>query len=90
MFTKVYDEKGLSRSFLSRTTEDGATLWSPMIPWNGCGAYQAATLGVSNWEFAPYAFMNLINPVYAIISSYFGIGVKYADESKNPKRKIAA
>lgn len=90
MFSKVYDEKGLSRSFLSRTTEDGATLWSPMIPWNGCGAYQAATLGVSNWEFAPFAFMNLINPIYAIIISYLGIGVKYVDESKNPKKKADA
>lgn len=90
MFAKVYDEKGLSRSFLSRTTEDGATLWSPMIPWNGCGAYQAATLGVANWEFAPYAFMNLINPVYAIIITYLGIGVKYTDESKRPKNKKAA
>ncbi|WP_206458871.1 Na+/H+ antiporter NhaC [Anaerovorax sp. IOR16] len=90
MFSRIYDEKGLSRSFLSRTTEDGATLWSPMIPWNGCGAYQSATLGVANWDFAPYAFMNLINPVYAIIISYLGIGVKYADESKNPRNKKAA
>ena len=79
MFAKAFDNKGLSRSFLSRTTEDGATLWSPMIPWNGCGAYQAATLGVSNWAFMPYAFMNLINPVLAIIISYLGIGVKYKE-----------
>jgi NhaC family Na+:H+ antiporter len=57
-----------------------------MIPWNGCGAYQAATLGVANWEFAPYAFMNLINPVYAIIISYMGIGVKYKDDELNPKK----
>ena len=86
MFAKTFDSKGLSRSFLSRTTEDGATLWSPMIPWNGCGAYQAATLGVANWEFAPYAFMNLINPVYAIIISYMGIGVKYKDDELNPRK----
>ncbi len=79
LYASKFDEKGLSRSFLSRTTEDGATLWSPMIPWNGCGAYQAATLGVSNWEFMPYAFMNIINPIYAIIISYLGIGIKYKE-----------
>ncbi len=79
MFRKGFDDRGLSRSFLSRTTEDGATLWSPMIPWNGCGAYQSATLGVSNWAFMPYAFMNLINPVLAIVISYLGIGVKYKE-----------
>ena len=79
MFQKSFDERGLSRSFLSRTSEDGATLWSPMIPWNGCGAYQSATLGVSNWQFAPFAFMNIINPIFAIIITYLGIGIKYKE-----------
>lgn len=79
MFSKEFDRKGVSRAFLSRTTEDGATLWSPMIPWNGCGAYQSATLGVSNWAFMPYAFMNLINPVLAIVLTYMGIGIKWKE-----------
>ncbi|MBR5421981.1 MAG: Na+/H+ antiporter NhaC, partial [Lachnospiraceae bacterium] len=97
MFQKSFDERGLSRSFLSRTSEDAATLWSPMIPWNGCGAYQSATLGVSNWAFAPYAFMNLINPIYAIVITYLGIGIKYkeydnltGDELKAAKEKKKA
>ncbi|MFR0903394.1 MAG: Na+/H+ antiporter NhaC family protein, partial [Anaerovoracaceae bacterium] len=50
-----------------------------MIPWNGCGAYQSATLGVSNWQFMPFAFMNLINPIYAIIITYLGVGIKYKE-----------
>ena len=79
IFSGEFDKRGVSRSFLSRTTEDGATLWSPMIPWNGCGAYQSATLGVSNWAFMPWAFMNLINPVLAIVITYLGIGVKYKE-----------
>lgn len=79
MFQKSFDDKGLSRSFLSRTTEDAATLWSPMIPWNGCGAYQAATLGVSNFAFLPFAFMNLINPIYAFVITSLGIGIKYKE-----------
>lgn len=79
MFKGEFDKRGVSRSFLSRTTEDGATLWSPMIPWNGCGAYQSATLGVSNWDFMPYAFMNLINPVMAIVMTYLGIGIKWKE-----------
>jgi NhaC family Na+:H+ antiporter len=86
MYAKTYDDKGLKRSFLSRTLEDGATLWSPLVPWNGCGAYQAATLGVHNFEFLPYAFMNLINPVYAIIISYLGIGVRYRDDAKKEEK----
>ena len=79
MFRDEFDKRDLSRSFLSRTTEDGATLWSPMIPWNGCGAYQAATLGVHNFAFMPFAFVNLINPVLAVVITAFGIGVKYKE-----------
>ena len=31
LFAKEFDKKGVSRSFLSRTTEDGATLWLSLI-----------------------------------------------------------
>ncbi|WZL73961.1 Na+/H+ antiporter NhaC [Clostridiaceae bacterium 35-E11] len=75
MFAPVYDKMGLERRFLSRTLEDGGTLWSPMFPWNGCGAYQSATLGVATFAYFPFAFMNLINPILAIIFAYMGIAV---------------
>lgn len=87
MYVDAYDERGLSRRFLSRTLEDGGTMWSALVPWNGCGAYQAATLGVSTFAFLPYAFMNLINPILAIVFTYFGIAVfrKEDDEKKAAK-----
>lgn len=85
MYAKYFDEKGLARNFLSRTLEDGATLWSPMCPWNGCGAYQSATLGVPTWQYFPYAFMNLVNPVIAILFSYLGISVMFKDPEQNAK-----
>ena len=73
IYAPLYDEMGLERNFLSRTLEDGGTLWSPMFPWNGCGAYQAATLGVPTFSYFPYAFFNLINPIVSIIMAYLGI-----------------
>lgn len=82
MYYKVYDDMNLNRSFLSRTLEDGGTMWSPLFPWNGCGAYQSATLGVSSFAFLPYAFMNLINPIMAIIFAYLKIGIIYKDNEK--------
>lgn len=75
MYYKVYDEMGLERYYLSRTLEDGGSLWSPMFPWNGCGAYQSATLGVSTFTYFPYAFLNLVNPIVSIIMAYMGIAV---------------
>lgn len=32
LFAKKFDEMGLSRNMLSRSCEDGGTLWSPMVP----------------------------------------------------------
>lgn len=75
MFYKVYDDMGLERYYLSRTLEDGGSLWSPMFPWNGCGAYQSATLGVSTFAYFPYAFLNLVNPIVSIFMAYMGIAV---------------
>ena len=75
MYYKVYDDMGLERYYLSRTLEDGGSLWSPMFPWNGCGAYQSATLGVSTFSYFPYAFLSLINPIVSIFMAYMGIAV---------------
>lgn len=66
MFKDAYEQRGLSRLNLSRTLEDSATLTSALIPWNTCGAYMSATLGVATFSYAPYAFFNFICPVIAI------------------------
>ena len=88
MYAKAYDDKGLSRKFLSRTLEDGGTMWSGLCPWNGCGAYQAATLGVATFAYLPYAFMNLINPILAIVFAYLGIAVFYKDDDKKKTAEV--
>jgi len=73
LFTPAYDERGLNRLSLSRTLEDSATLTSVLIPWNTCGAFMAATLGVATFEYVPYALFNLICPVLAVIFGYLMI-----------------
>ena len=73
LFTRAYDDRGLNRLSLSRTLEDSATLTSVLIPWNTCGAFMTATLGVATFEYAPYAFFNLICPALAVIFGYLMI-----------------
>ena len=70
LFTTAYDERGLNRLSLSRTLEDSATLTSVLVPWNTCGAFMTATLGVATFEYAPYALFNLICPVLAVVFGY--------------------
>ncbi len=67
MYRMEFARRGLAPQNLSRTLEDAGTMTSALIPWNTCGAFMAATLGVPTLAYAPYAFLNLFNPVIAII-----------------------
>lgn len=67
-----FQRRGLSPVNLSRAVEDAGTLTSPLIPWNTCGAYMAATLGVATFTYLPFCFFNLINPVLAGFYAWFG------------------
>ena len=82
MYMDKYDEMGLGRNMLSRTLEDCGTLWSPLVPWSSCGAYHSGVLGVSTLAYAPMTFMNMINPIFALITVKLGINILYADGSR--------
>lgn len=66
MYKLEYAKRGLAPQNLSRTLEDAATMTSPLIPWNTCGAYMAGTLGVATLSYLPYAFLNLLGPILCI------------------------
>ena len=80
MFVKSYQQRNLQTLNLSRTLEDSGTLTSALIPWNTCGAYMSATLGVSTFLYAPFAFFNILCPIIAIIYGYAQIGLKKTDQ----------
>ena len=73
MYKNEYRKLGLHPKNLSRALEDSATLTSSLIPWNTCGAYMFATLGVSPIAYAPFAFLNLINPLMSLFYGATGI-----------------
>ena len=75
MFVKSYENHDLSTLNLARTLEDSGTLTSALVPWNTCGAYMSATLGVSTFMYAPFAFFNILCPIIAIIYGYASIGI---------------
>jgi NhaC family Na+:H+ antiporter len=84
MFKDEYQRRGLSGLNLSRTLEDSATLTSALIPWNTCGAYMAATLGVATFSYAPFAFFNYLCPVIAVIYGFYNIAQKPLEEDVTP------
>ena len=76
MFAKAYEDKNLAPENLSRTLEDSGTVSSVLIPWNTCGAYHAGTLGVSTFDYLPYAFFNIISPIMTLIFAAFNIKIR--------------
>ena len=83
MYKEEYERRGLSCLNLSRTLEDSATLTSALIPWNTCGAYMAATLGIATFSYAPFAFFNLLCPVIAVIYAFFNVAQKPLEQEED-------
>ncbi len=82
MYKSAFDSRGLHPKNLSRCLEDAGTLTSPLIPWNSCGAFMHATLGVNPLLYLPFAFLNLANPVVSIFYGYTGITMEKVEEDK--------
>jgi len=80
MFRAEFRRRRLRARNLSRTIEDAGTLTSPLIPWNTCGAYMAATLGVATFAYLPWCFLNLVNPFVAMLLGFRGLSVEKVPE----------
>lgn len=90
MYREEFEKHGLSRLNLSRTLEDSATLTSALIPWNTCGAYMSATLGIATLSYAPFAFFNYLCPIIAVIYGYTGIAQKPLEVEVEVNAAVAA
>jgi len=88
MYKVEFAKRNLDPRNLSRVIEDSGTLTSPLVPWNTCGAYMAATLGVATLAYLPFVFFNLINPVVSVIYGYTGFTIRKIDEA--PERAVLA
>jgi len=80
MYRAEFARRRLDPRNLSRTLEDAGTITSPLVPWNTCGAYMSASLGVATFAYLPFCFFNLINPVVAIIYGLLNIKIVKLDE----------
>jgi len=82
IFREEFKKRNIAPQMLSRQMEDTATITSPLVPWNTCGAYMAATLGVATAAYLPFAFFNLINPILSFIFDLVGYQIKYLTDEK--------
>ena len=82
MFRAEFRRRRLKARNLSRSIEDAGTLTSPLIPWNTCGAYMSTTLGVATLAYLPWCFLNLVNPLIAILYGMRGFTIQRIPEGE--------
>jgi NhaC family Na+:H+ antiporter len=73
MFKKAFAERGYEPFVLSRTIGAAGTPTSAIVPWNSCGAFMAATLGVPTLAYAPFAVFSIASPLLAIAFAFLGV-----------------
>ncbi|WP_079508694.1 Na+/H+ antiporter NhaC [Mesobacillus jeotgali] len=91
MYNKAYEDKGLHSKNLSRALEDGGTVTSPLVPWNTCAVFIISTLSVHPFEYAPYAVLNFMVPILAIIFAMLGFKLEFVKEKESTEaaRKVS-
>jgi NhaC family Na+:H+ antiporter len=90
MFMVEFRRRGLHPETLATAVENSATITSPLIPWNSCGAYMSAALGVSTFVYLPYCFFNFLNFLVGLIFGFVGINIqRLAPEQQTPAEPLA-
>lgn len=89
MYSPVYRGMGYSTLNLSRATEEGGTLMSPMIPWNAGGAFVITALGLGissgnleNLLYIPLSFACWMTPIIGIVYAWTGLFSPAAGEAE--------
>ena len=80
MMKDSYTKFKLDKRVLSRTLEDGGTMFSFLIPWDTAGIYTSTVLGVATLTYAPYAFLLLACPLVAAFYACTGLFLFKDDE----------
>jgi Na+:H+ antiporter, NhaC family len=80
LFKKKYEEMGLKRRMLSRTVEESTTLITPLMPWSLGGAFYSAVMGVAVIDYMPWAFLNYLNFIVALVIASLGFAIFRKEE----------
>ena len=75
LFKQKYEDMGLRRRMLSRTIEESTTLITPLMPWSLGGAFYSGAMGVAVFDYAPWAFLNYLNFIVALLMAGLGLAI---------------
>ncbi|PRX47412.1 transporter (NhaC family) [Nonomuraea fuscirosea] len=88
VFRVEFTKRGLAPTNLSRLTADSGTVTSPLVPWNSCGAFMGAVLGVPTLAYLPFCFFNIASPLLSVVYGFTGFKVEHGSpEGGREERK---
>lgn len=82
IFRAEFARRGLAPTNLSRLAADSGTVTSPLVPWNSCGAFMGATLGVSTLLYVPYAVFCYASPALSVLYGVTGFRVEKTEPTR--------
>jgi NhaC family Na+:H+ antiporter len=75
IFRLEFERRGLAAQNLSRLAADSGTVTSALVPWNSCGAFMGAVLGVPTLSYLPFAIFNIASPLLSVVYGYTGFKI---------------
>jgi NhaC family Na+:H+ antiporter len=84
VFRAEFARRGLAPTNLSRLAADSGTVTSPLVPWNSCGAFMGAVLGVSTLLYLPYAFFCTLSPLLSVLYGVTGFKIEKVEPAERP------
>jgi NhaC family Na+:H+ antiporter len=84
VFRLEFARRGLAPTNLSRLAADSATVTSPLVPWNSCGAFMGAVLGVPTLSYLPHAVFNYASPALSVLYGVTGFKVEKVTPAGSP------
>lgn len=82
VFRLEFEKRGLAPQNLSRLAADSGTVTSALVPWNSCGAFMSAVLGVSTLAYLPFAVFNIASPLLSVAYGYTGFKLVKASSTE--------
>jgi NhaC family Na+:H+ antiporter len=87
IYRTEFIQRRLAPQNLSRLCADSATVTSPLVPWNSCGAFMGAVLGVATLSYLPFAIFCFVSPILSVLYGFIGFRIPPAppdlEESEN-------
>ncbi|MEU8401852.1 Na+/H+ antiporter NhaC [Nonomuraea sp. NPDC048892] len=77
VYRAEFAKRGLAPTNLSRLTADSGTVTSPLVPWNSCGAFMGAVLGVPTLAYLPFCFFNIASPLLSVVYGFTGFRIEH-------------